>query len=220
MKIIFPHIPKCAGSSVKKQLAGRADVVFDYHLHPTWVSQQDILIGRQKRNEVLSQLKSKQQWVVFGHFGPREYYSLDYDLVLVILRKPYLRAISHYHYFKKGLPDNEVTRRRNMEVGPIKDGRMSIADFIKLDRIRFFYSDCYLSGLALDDRLVVLPMEDLGSTYHTIHELTGISLESEIWENKNDYRKDGNANYESYFTEDDELYSFLINRTRNRLGRL
>ncbi|MHC1788343.1 hypothetical protein [Solidesulfovibrio sp.] len=219
MKIIFPHIPKCAGSSVKRQLDGLAHIVFDYNLHPTWAYRPDMQIGQQRRAAVLKKLESQKEWVVFGHFAPSEFYCIDHDLVLIILREPCRRAVSQYFYFKQKLPDNEVTRRRHAEVGLIKDGDMSIESFLKLEHIRYFYSMYYLNGLALNNKLVVLPMEDLDGTFHTIQELTGISLSSTFWENKNEY---GNINeyYKSLFSEDIELYEFLVNRTRHRLGKV
>ena len=49
MKILFPHIPKCAGSSIKSQISNQPKVVMDYTNHPTWQSEHERNFGRESQ---------------------------------------------------------------------------------------------------------------------------------------------------------------------------
>jgi len=143
LRIVFPHIPKCCGSSIATQLRSISDVYMDYSLHPTWVSETDISFGLRERAKMIDKLHGLENWIIFGHFPSDAFDELIYDLKIILLRPPLQRAISHYHYIKQILDDNITTRRRHNEVGPIKDGHMTFGQFAKLDHIRFFYGQYY-----------------------------------------------------------------------------
>lgn len=209
MRIVFPHIPKCAGSSVKKQLAQRSDVHFDYFNHPTWVYDPDIESGTVAQNKLKVHLRKLDDWIVFGHFAASAYDDVPYDLKIILLRDPVERAISQFHYMQQLLPDNEVTRRRNPEVAPIKDGLMTIDQFADLHHIKHFYSEFYLSQLIRDDRLIVLSIGKLEASYNKIHEASGIRLDPVVWENRSAYGTIGDE-LRDKFSVDTALYHELL----------
>lgn len=212
MKIIFPHIPKCAGSSIKQQLAGRGDVYFDYFNHPTWIYEPDREAGRIEQIKLKNILTERQEWIIFGHFASNVYSNLPYDMLIILLRDPLERAISHFHYVKQSLPDNEITRRRHEEVAWIKEDRMTIEEFVELHHIKYFYSEYYLKNIIIDERLLVLPVENIKKSFDTIFEKTGIQLSHSIWVNKGNYRGVPD-NLRKSLGRDTSLYNDLINRT-------
>jgi len=216
MKILFPHIPKCAGSSIKSQLEKREDVFLDYFNHPTWAYQPDKEEGRKKQDELKETIRNLDLWIVFGHFSICTYYDLPYDLAIILLRDPLERAVSHYHYFKQLLPDNDTTRRRHKEVGPIKENRMSIEEFVELDHIKYFYSKYYLNNIALDEKILVVPMDDMKSSFSKIMEVSNLKLDYTVRANKSKYY--GNFDHmRNVFKVDAELYNYLISRPNKKL---
>jgi hypothetical protein len=208
MKIIFPHIPKCAGGSIKSQLKKREDVFLDYFNHPTWIYQPDKELGEMKQIELKEKIRKIDSWIVYGHFAPCIYFELPYDLVIIILRDPLERAVSHYHYVKQRLPDNNITRKRHKEVGPIKENRMSIDEFVELDHIKYFYSKYYLRNIVPNKNFIILSMHDMKFVCRKIFEKTNINLDYTIRLNRSRY--DGNFGYlQDVFQTDTELYNCL-----------
>lgn len=211
MKIVFPHIPKCAGSSIKSQIEDRADVFFDYHNHPTWVDEAEKIAGQKKQFDLKEKLQTLRDWLVFGHFSATDYDGIPYDLKILLLRDPLERAISHYHYILQNLPDNETTRRRHTEVSLIKDGKMSLEEFVELEHIRYFYSEYYLKGVAVDSRLLVVSIHSFPNSCKAIADASQIKLDPGISLNKSSYH----AKYTHLagnFSRDTELYLKLLGR--------
>jgi hypothetical protein len=209
LKIVFPHIPKCAGSSLRDQLIRRKHVYLDYLNHPTWVDEKDKRRGRRQQRELQERLAKLNEWVVFGHFASSAYDHLPYDLKIVLLRDPLERAVSHFHYIRDTLPDRPITRRRHHEVAPIKEGRMSLDEFLELEHIRLFYSNYYLKNLQLNERVIVLSVEDLGQSLEKLANRCGLSLSASVHVNKGRYRGVF-ENFRTHFATDTELYKQLL----------
>lgn len=94
--IIFPHVPKVGGTSIKEQLE-QTDlrIFFDYDAATgkgKWLQQQ-----WERRNREYSFLDFSPFDVVFGHFPIERYLSDSFDYVALV-RDPLDRAISHYLY--------------------------------------------------------------------------------------------------------------------------
>lgn len=211
MKIVFPHIPKCAGTSIKFQIESRDDVYFDYFNHPTWICQSDKSVGEGEQKKLKAKLAKLEDWFVFGHFSACAYDDTPYDLKILILRDPLERAVSHFHYVQQTLPDTEVTRRRHSEVSLIKDGRMSMEEFAELDHIQHFYGRYYLRGVALDSRLIIFSIDNLQDACKKISEACQIELKHSVSLNRSNY----SSNYghlKGIFASDTDLYRGLINR--------
>ena len=209
LRIIFPHIPKCAGTSVKEQFSNRTDVFLDYFCHPTWIHVADTVAGKALQAELKSQLPERSDWIVFGHFEASAYDDIDYDFKVLLLRDPLERAVSHFHYIKQSLPDNDVTRRRHREVGLIKDDQMSFEEFADLDHIRHFYGKFYLRNLDINQRLILLAVSDLDSSFYRLYLKTGLKLNTAVHSNRSIYSKDF-GHLRSCFAEDVQLYQYLI----------
>ncbi|MBN8474943.1 hypothetical protein [Sulfuritalea sp.] len=209
MKVVFPHVPKCAGSSIQKQLEARGDVYLDYFNHPTWNNEADTAAGQIEQEKIRRRLVAVPAWIVFGHFAACAYDDLLYDRKVILLRDPLERAVSQFHFVQQLLPDNEVTRRRHKEVAAIKDGRMAIEEFAQLPHIRFFYSDYYLKNLAVDERLMILSVENLEVSFEAISTHCGLRLDRSIWVNESRHNRDF-GHLSCYFSRDTDLYKELL----------
>ena len=211
MRIVFPHIPKCCGSSIAAQLRSMTNVHLDYSLHPTWISATDISSGILERAKMIEKLDRLENWIVFGHFHSNAFDALAHDLKIILLRPPLERAISHYHYLKQVLDDNIITRRRHGEVGAIKDGHMTFEQFARLDHIRSFYGQFYLKNLEDNTKTLGLSTDNIDNAFTMIQEYAGIKLDKNVWINKSHHQE----KFEScapYFSDDDNLYQNIITR--------
>lgn len=215
MRIIFPHIPKCAGSSIKSQLKNRSDVFFDYFNHPTWVYDPDIKTGENKQYALKEHLRQTDSWIIFGHFSAYLYFDLAYDLAIFLIRNPLERAVSHFYYIKQHLPDNEITRRRHYEVGPIKDNQMSLEEFVELDHIRYFYSKYYLNHIFPSEKFLAVAMENMEYSCKKIMEASGLNLDHAIKINRSEHNGSFNQ-LRDVFNVDMQLYKDLIYYSDNR----
>ncbi len=108
MTIVFLHIPKAAGTSLKQAISeriGPANMVYDYHrpmAKARWRRNGDCLISscltRQPRGQV-----------VFGHFLAGKYAHFTGSGFIkrpgfhyaIFFREPLQRAVSHYHFWKR-----------------------------------------------------------------------------------------------------------------------
>ncbi|WP_416461654.1 hypothetical protein [Rubrivivax gelatinosus] len=218
MRVLFPHLPKCAGTSIRAALESDTRYRADYHHHPTWQCEADLRAGREAQARLIARLRDEASWIVFGHFAPREYYGLDFDCQILVLREPLARVVSHYGYVRDVLPDNEVTVRRHPEVRAIKDGRMTIEEFVELEHVRHFYGRCYLADLRVDERLVVLPAERLDVTMAAVGSLLGLRPAPPAWLN----RGPGGGKHEALrerLQDDIALYEALMSHPNPALAR-
>lgn len=208
MRVLFPHIPKCAGGTIRRQIEGRQQVFLDYFSHPTWQSAVDREAGARAREVLKGRLRERGDWLVFGHFAAADYYDLEYDLQVLLLRPPLARAISHYHYIRDLQADTPVTRRRHREVGEIKDGVMPLEAFCRLDHVRHFYAGYYLKGVRCDDRTLTASTDDLTGAFARIADATGLSLDTAVRANRSEYSGDF-AHLKNLFAADEALYQRL-----------
>ena len=101
-------------------MSNRTDVFLDYFCHPTWIHVADTVAGKALQAELKSQLPEWSDWIVFAHFEASACDDIDHDFKVLLLRKPLERAVSHFHYIKQSLPDNDATRWGHRQAGLIK----------------------------------------------------------------------------------------------------
>lgn len=146
--IYFPHIPKCGGTSVKKFIQSSGlSVFFDYDHPPSHKKfYKDLSDGR---NKEFSQLNFDVFDIVFGHYPIKRY--KHKANVILLLRHPVDRAISHFNYWKYVIPEsNLIAVAKEPLVKSIKDGECDFINFLKSASIDNFYLR-YLDELELSD---------------------------------------------------------------------
>ncbi len=112
-KLVFIHIPKTAGTSLKNLL--ESNYAEDERL---------AIYNRENLDEKLAAaLKDPKIRCIYGHFPLRPVVVESDAVVVTLFREPVARTISHYNHYKRGL--NEEHRR-------IMEGVNSPEDFAKL----------------------------------------------------------------------------------------
>lgn len=101
---LFLHMPKCAGTSIKKLLEIHChnEIIFDY--------DSFFKIPKSKRSlKILNSFNNPTSVngneIIFGHFFPIKYIGEKSPInlkLVTILRDPLERLISHYYYWNKG----------------------------------------------------------------------------------------------------------------------
>jgi hypothetical protein len=151
--LIFPHIPKCSGSSLRAQFeSSPLKVYFDYDKPPHDKSffQKEC----ERRNRDASMLDFGAFDLVFGHF-PIQRYDKDNYQYIALLRHPIERAISHFFYWKNVLPEsNQLALHRNPIISEIKNGNVGFLDFVKSGKCSSIYSS-YLGKMPPEKFLLV-----------------------------------------------------------------
>ncbi len=177
--IIFPHIPKCAGSSLKQQLeeAG-VSAFFDYDAPPS-LTQPFQIMQCEQRNQDFNRLDFSDFDLVFGHFPLARYRSAKYRYVC-LLRDPLERALSHFFFWKNKLPEsNAVAISRNPIILDIKKGKVDFIEFIERQRIGEFYH-CYLGDARPADFTFVGFMDRYDGFVTELSRLLGVSISSNV----------------------------------------
>jgi hypothetical protein len=141
--IIFPHIPKCAGTSLLRQFdASGIKLFLDYDKPPNLSKfyQADC----ERRNRECQLLNFEEFDLVFGHF-PLDRYRRPVYRYVTLLRDPLERAISHFNYWKNLPASNLLAIHRNPIIRRIKSGEVNFLQFIQQQKLNSFYSS-YLCG--------------------------------------------------------------------------
>jgi len=135
MVFVFPHVPKCAGTSLEKQLrASDLNVRFDYD---GWVGPEAETLNRIAAGKDFTTTD-----MIFGHFPIERYARWNYNYIALV-RDPVERARSNYdfhRYLGVNYPeDNQLYARMGRW---IDRGELSFIDYLDLGyHIRTVYRD-------------------------------------------------------------------------------
>jgi hypothetical protein len=171
--IYFPHIPKCGGTSVKKFIQRSGLSVFiDYDHPPSHKKYYKDLSDR--RNKEFLQLNFDVFDIVFGHY-PIKRYKHNANVIL-LLRHPVDRAISHFNYWKYVIPESNLNAvAKEPLVKSIKDGECDFINFLQSASIDNFYLR-YLGELELSDVKRVFFTNKMDELYYYLLDYFNLNL--------------------------------------------
>lgn len=178
MCIIFPHVPKCGGTTLYQQLEqSDKKVFFDYDKSPN--ANKFHAKGCARRNWEFSLLDFRMFDVVFGHFPVCRYEKPHYRYV-TLLRHPVERAVSQYFYWKNQVPDNNL-RIVAMEpiISGIKSGQVGFLDFLQQQDMAHFYHR-YLGEKRPDEYELVGFTDAYESFCSRLSEMLGLEVRHDI----------------------------------------
>lgn len=172
---LFLHMPKCAGTSIKRMLETEIieQVAFDYDSY--------FKIPESERSEKIRQsldspIKCIGKEIVYGHFFPVKYIgnTKPANLRLVtILRDPIERLISHYNFWNSGIfSDHYLWAKMKRENWKLKD-------FIMREEMRNFYSQ-YLTQIPLQFFSYIGIYENLTESVEMCLSTLGLKLRNTI----------------------------------------
>ena len=146
--LFFPHLPKCGGTSIEKFIQSSGiNAFYDYDHPPS--HRKFFRDLSERRNKEFSQLNFNVFDIVYGHY-PTKRYNHKSNVVL-LLRHPVDRAISHFNYWKYVMPkSNLIGLAKEPLVQLIKDGDCDFVTFLKNAKIDTFFLR-YLDELDLRD---------------------------------------------------------------------
>jgi hypothetical protein len=181
--IIFPHVPKAGGTSIKTQIEQSGLKTFmDYDAPPgvaLWPRMQS-----ERRNTECGLLDFSNFDIVFGHFPVERYDRPGYRYVALV-RDPYSRIISQLNYLisraRKGpRADPQVAITAKL----LESGELSPSEWVKRYGLRSIYRQ-YLGYWPKERFSIVGDTSRYASFVEQLGEMTGITLDPEVRERQN-----------------------------------
>jgi hypothetical protein len=201
--IIFPHVPKTAGSSLRSALIDKYGdrLLLDYGAAPLFENPERELIDNQMRAKISSNSKSyrSQYDLVYGHFPADRYESLGVDISRAIFfRDPVDRLCSNYFYRFK---NNDGT------AGGVSN--VSIVEFANRANMKYVYQN-YLSDLNLNDFDFIGITEHFSESLSRFAKVYGVKLP--FYRERVGQKKD----YRSYLLEHGLLEEVIASQKDNQ----
>lgn len=201
--IIFPHVPKTGGSSIRHALLKSYgySLNLDYENPPVYGNEE-----RQARELILQDKISKKRDkylikynIIYGHFPANRYDSLGTTVKKAIFfRDPVNRTCSHYFY---GL--------NNASLANDSSTKQTITEYSKRPFIRHFYEN-YLAGVEINQFDFVGITEYFDESIELFNKIFGVEIEH--------YKKrvGKNNNYIDYLNEENALSSLVDSQKLNQ----
>jgi hypothetical protein len=150
-KILSVHYPKAGGSSFKRTLSDAfPDIPFIelYYDDPVDPCSLSAIAPALAKKDAEKFLNSNSRCIIHGHFTPRKFEGLDFDLRVSIIRHPIAWIFSLYRYWQKvadkGEPGHYVFELFKRE-------RPTIEELAAYTPIRNCLSTTYFGGCNLED---------------------------------------------------------------------
>lgn len=180
---LFLHMPKCAGSSIKKLLESNNKdlLILDYESFFTEpkIERDKKILQCLEQPEILNTEK-----IVYGHFFPVKYIgnSSPPNLKLVtIIREPIDRLISHYYFWKSGDFSSHYLWRK------MKEHNWSLTDFILCEEMRNFYCQ-YFTKIPIQFFTYIGIYENLNQSVDLCFSNLGLNINADLLPRENKTR--------------------------------
>lgn len=174
--IVFPHIPKCAGTSLSEGIAsavGSERIYFDYDNNPGSPTSDHAIdpLGSMRRFHADRALLDDKR-IAYGHFHPAKYRKIwPSARWMTVLRHPVDRVISHYYFWKVYDPSATNPVRHYLH-----RHRLSLIEFASLPYSRSFYRGLFFSGLERSDFAFVGRADDLDAVARIVGDAIGAPI--------------------------------------------
>ncbi len=173
LEILSVHVPKCAGSSLRRALLeayGTEQVYLDYDDRPIDPSSPINLdpegFYERAAKAGCGFLAGKK--AVHGHFNIRKYSGFPARHRITFLREPIDRTISHYFFWK------DQPRHGHLLHDYVLDNRLSFQEFARLPAIRGLYVSVFFLGVAMEQFDFIGFYDRLDDDYAALQALIGL----------------------------------------------
>jgi hypothetical protein len=175
--IIFPHVPKAGGTSIKVQLEQSGlKVLMDYRAGPgntQWHRRKHRIWERRLREMSLSDYD-----VVFGHFPVMRYRGPQYRYVALV-RDPVERTVSQYFYHISRSTMTHLKPQRLAFYQAVASGRIGFLDYCRRTNCANIYKQ-YLGRWPSERFLLVGDTHDYGDFVDRFNRLFGTKLTEDV----------------------------------------
>ena len=170
MKLIFPHVPKVGGSSIRDALKMELGdkLLLDYEFPPIAHPLEDRKNGWINKKKVISNSKdeiSRKYDVIYGHFNIDTYSSIAGFGKAIFFRDPVNRLFSNYYYVR--------SKKEPGDIGYPQD----ISEFCERVTMRSTYS-LYIGMNSLDDFAFIGILEEFEKSIELFKRVSGIELKA------------------------------------------
>ena len=170
---IFPHVPKCGGTTILKQLAVSGLTIFeDYDAPPKKGTWQQAAMTR--RNREFALLDFAPFDVVFGHF-PAIRYDRPHYRYIALVRDPYERAMSQLNFLLARAGTVEISPARKATAADILAGRLAPAVWLRQQGLANI-QQTYLGGIDRARFALAGTMERYGDFITDLNRLLGTAV--------------------------------------------
>ena len=175
-KVLSVHYPKAGGSSLKTSLKKLSsfniiEIYDDDPVDPLSKINTDTLSSQENGKIIYN--SSVQSTIFHGHFSPRKFSNLDFDLKFTIIRHPVNWIISLYFFWSK-MADEGHTAHKLYEKFKIE--RPSLQEFAKYPTINSCLSKAYFGDYPIEDFDFIGIQERYKETIIRLSELLGQQL--------------------------------------------
>ncbi|MBO0905080.1 sulfotransferase family 2 domain-containing protein [Jiella sonneratiae] len=175
LKLIFLHVPKTGGTSVRAAILetfGADRVYSDYGERPAHPASPVNLDpeGYLRSIEAEGHPDLTGMSAVVGHFWPKKYERMTHCLRAMVLRDPLDRAISHYFY----------RLSRDPVLGPLGE---TFRQFVMRDKVRSLYTQFYFRDVDMNWFDLILDHRELSSDW--VGSIEALGLDPTLKHEKN-----------------------------------
>jgi len=172
LKLLFVHVPKTGGTSVKMAMRAHfgAGLIEDYDDHlgdPRFPASFDRARYLSREQEPC-RIRAEGAAAVVGHLHAAKYATSRFDIRAAVLREPIRRALSNYYFWLSGHTSDHPIHNYVVEQG------LSFMEYASLPIVNRLYSEVFFDGVDMGSFEVVATHDSVSTDWRGLCAQLGI----------------------------------------------